>query len=244
MNKSIVIVFFFFLTTTSFSQDEFCETIVVQGKSMISMTPEIVNFNINFTVKDSSFVRCSELALEKINEIKNQFIENDIDTNLVKTISYYVREEMRYDERIRQQISDGYIAGIPLSVKSRLDNPTSNKIFEVIKNNFKSNLNISFELSENQIKKIKDELIKLAVEDATSKAKTLTESLNIELGSINKIQYGDPNFIRNFTRSNYDLVSSMQLETLSSTAQINFNTLTPAEIVMSTNVMLAWSIKK
>lgn len=82
------------------------------------MRPEIVHFNINFTVKDSSYVKCSELALEKIGEIRNEFIENDIDTSLIKTILH--KGKIKYDERGREQVFDGYIAGIPVSIKRNL----------------------------------------------------------------------------------------------------------------------------
>lgn len=227
----------------SFSQAEFCETIVTEGKAEISMVPEIVNFHINFSVKDTSFVKCSELALLKINEIKNQFIKNEIDTSLIKTISFYIREELEYNERARKHIFAGYTATIPVSITTKLNDPESNKIFEIVKDNFKSNLNISFKLSENQINKIKDEIIELAVLDAISKAKAITKSLNIKIGKVSKIQYGDPKMIRNFTRSNYDLVSSMQLASMASEVAGNFNTLTPAKVTMSTNVMLAWEIE-
>lgn len=90
---------------------------------------------------------------------------------------------------------------------------------------------------------MKDELIKLAIEDATAKARTLTESLDmdIKLGSILKIQYGDPQLIRNFTGASSDLVSSRQLQ-LTSATQVNFNALTPAAIEMTS--MLAWNIEK
>jgi len=242
MKKSITIVLLSILSITSFSQDEFCEAIVTEGEARIRMTPGIVRFNINLEIKDTSFVKCAELALQKISDIKNQFAENDIDTTLIKTISYSVREEMAYDEKVRRQVFVGYIAGIPVSVKTELNNPAANKIFEIIKKNFKSNLDISFELSEAQKNKIKDELIRLAVQDATSKAKVLTESLHVKLGEISKVQYGEPQQIRNFTRSNYDLVSSPQLTGANESMKMNFNTLTPAEIVMSTNVMLAWRI--
>ena len=224
-----------------FSQEDFNQTIVVEGKSKINVTPVIVNFRVDFSEKDSSFIRCSDLAIQKIADIKSLFSENKIDTSLIKTINYSIREEKEFDEQQRKPVFVGYVATIPVNIKTEINNPNTALIFDLIKNNFDSNLNIFFELSDDQVAKIKKELIKLAVQDAKGKARELGKNLNIELGDIAKVQYGEPNLIGNLTRSNYDLSSSMKLEAMSSVA--NFNTLTPADIQMSTNVIIAWKIK-
>lgn len=189
----------------SFSQDPFCETIVIQGQSSVKQTPELVVFFIEFTVRDTNFEQCANLALQKIESVKSQFIKNDLEEDLVKTVNYSISEENKPDNRSGQQIFIGYRARIPLSIKTNVSNPDASKIFEIIKSNFRSNFRINFELSENQIENIKEKLIELAVQDATSKAEILAENLNVKLGRISKIQYGDSQMVRDFTRSNYNL---------------------------------------
>jgi uncharacterized protein YggE len=231
---------FILFTVFSFSQDPFCETVVIQGQSSVKQTPELVAFFIEFTVLDTNFEQCANLALQKIKSVKSQFIENDLEEELVKTINYSISEENRHDSRSGQQIFIGYRAHIPLSIKTNVSDPNASKIFELIKSNFKSNFRINFELSENQIENIKEKLIELAVQDATSKAEILAKNLNVKLGRISKIQYGDPQMVRDFTRSNYNLISSVQL--MSEIIKADINTLTPVEIEMRTSVMLAWEI--
>jgi uncharacterized protein YggE len=229
--------------TVLFAQDPFCETIVVEGKSSIKMVPEIISFHIQFTLKNQDYTECQELALKKIEKIKSDFKKNNIDQDLIKTLNFSVRELTRRIPETGEQIFVSYQAQIPMLIRTEYSNEEVPKIFELIKNNFKSDVNINFDLSEAQVNAMKKKLIELAIEDAKSKASLLVENLDYQLGKVSKIQYGDPQKIRNFTRTNYDLITSHQLEALSSTSRISPDVLTPAKIEMRTNVMLAWEIE-
>lgn len=242
--KQLIISVLFIVTNVAvlFAQDPFCETIVVEGKSSVKMVPEIISFHINFTLKNQDYSECQELALEKIEKIKSDFRKNDIDQDLVKTLNYSVRELTRRIPETGKQVFVSYKAHIPMLIKTEYSNAEVPKIFELIKDNFKSDVRINFDLSETQIEAMKEKLIELAIEDAISKANLLVENLNYKLGDVTKIQYGEPRKIRNFTRTNYDLITSQQLEAMSSTSRISPDVLTPAKIEMRTNVMLAWKI--
>jgi uncharacterized protein YggE len=228
--------------TTLFSQDSFCETIVVEGKSSVKMVPEIISFHINFTLKNQDYSECQELALGKIEKIKSDFRKNDIDQDLVKTLNYSVRELTRRIPETGEQVFVSYQAHIPMLIKTEYSNAEVPKIFELIKDNFKSDVRINFDLSETQIEAMKEKLIELAIEDAISKANLLVENLDYKVGDVTKIQYGEPRKIRNFTRTNYDLITSQQLEAMSSDVRVSPDVLTPAKTEMRTNVMLAWEI--
>lgn len=241
MKKFIALILFAAISFPVFSQDNFCESIVVEGKSSVKMAPEIITFNINFSVKDTNYSRCAELALQKIEEVKSQFINNGIDEKLIKTINYSVREEREHDQILGKQVFIGYRADIPVLIKTEVTNPLNDQIFEIIKMNFQANFRLNFELSPAQVEMIKKELIQLAVKDAKSKAEILAESAEVELGEISKIQYGEPQSIRNFTRSNYDLLHSTTLAGISTKAGIT--TLTPPKAEMRTSVMIAWEIE-
>ena len=207
------------------------------------MAPEIITFNINFSVVDSNYIKCAEMALQKIESVKSYFIENYIDKDLIKTNDYSIVEQREYDQISRKQVSKGYRANIPIFIKTEVDNPKNNQIFEIIKSNFQSNFNINFHLSEIQIETIKEKLIELAVEDAKSKAQLLAKNSNVKLGKIGKIQYGEPRAIRNFTHSNYELINSSQLETMSSDRKLRITVLNPVKKEMRTSVMIAWMIE-
>lgn len=240
MKKPFLLFLILAIAIPVFSQDNFCESIVVEGKSSVKMAPEIITFNINFSVKDTNYTKCADLALQKIERVKSQFIHNGIDKELIKTINYSIREEREHDRNLGKQVFKGYRADIPILIKTKVDNKQNDQIFEIIKNNFQADFRLNFELSPVQIEKIKKELIDLAVKDAKSKAQLLTQSAGVKLGQISKIQYGEPQSIRYFTRANYDLLHSSQLE--SSSTKIGITALTPPDAEMRTTVMLSWKI--
>lgn len=241
MKKIIVLILFTAIYFPVFSQDNFCESIIVEGKSSVKMEPEIITFNINLSVKDTNYTQCAELALQKIEGVKSEFIKNGIDEKLIKTTNYSIREEREHDRNSGKQIFVGYRADIPVLIKTEVNNPLNDQIFEIIKTNFQADFRLNFELSPVQIEMIKKELIQLAVKDAKSKAEILAESAEVELGEISKIQYGEPQSVRNFTRSNYELRNSITLAGMSTKAGIT--TLTPPKSEMRTSVMIAWDIE-
>jgi uncharacterized protein YggE len=240
--KNLVLLFVFTLVTSfAFSQDPYGATIIVEGKSSVKMAPELITFNINFSVSDTNYTHCANLALEKIEKIKAQFTTNGIDKELIKTVNYSIREEREHDRNLGRQVFKGYRADIPILLKTKVNNPQNDQIFEIIKNNFQADFRLNFVLSPDQIVTIKEELITLAVEDAKSKAQLLAKSAGVKLGKITKIQYGEPQTIRNMTNARYDLLHPSQLE--SGLSKSLSNSFTPIDIEMRTSVMLAWEIE-
>lgn len=238
----IILTLISFLTLNLNAQDSFCEAVVVEGKSSVKQIPELISFSISLSARDTNYTKCTELALEQIERVKSEFTKNNIDNKLIQTVNFSIREEREYDPISRKQVFKGYRATIPIQIKTKVDYSKNNLIFEILKNNFKANFNLNFSLSPKQIEDVKKELIDLAVKDAKTKAKQLAESADIILGKVLKIQYGEPQTIRNFTRSNYELRSSkLQADTNSNT--INIESINPIEIEMQTSVMLSWKIE-
>lgn len=237
-----------FLTLISFislnvhAQDSFCEAVIVEGKSSVKQIPELITFSISLSARDTNYTLCTELAVEQIEKVKSEFTKNGIDTDLIQTVNFSVREEKEYDPITRKQVFKGYRATIPILIKTKVDYSKNNQIFEIIKNNFNANFNLNFNLSPNQIEAVKKELIDLAVKDAKAKAKQLAKSADIKLGKVSKIQYGEPQTIRNFTRTNYELRHSRAVDE-TATSTMNIESLNPVEIEMQTNVMVSWRIE-
>lgn len=237
----LFINFILFISLNSYSKDNSNKTIAVEGNGKISLTPSIVNFRINLVVEDTVYAKCVEKSLDKIEKIKTLFKQYDIDSTLIKTTSFNIRENNRYDNRLNKEIFLGYSAQIPITIKIDIDNPKTSQIFEIVKNNIESRLDIEFELSKVQMENARNELIEYAIKDAREKAQNIVEDLNLDLGKIIKIQYGEPEKIRNFTHSNYNLYTSERMVAVS--AKQPLKTLTPTEIEMTTFVMIAWKIK-
>jgi len=241
MKHLVFVIFFTSHLVSALAQDPFCETIISQGKSSVIQVPEIISFYVEFELNDQDYDRCTNLALGKIDTFKMKLKEIGIDEDLVKTASYSIQEITDRDMRTRELIHLGYKARIPIVIKMEVVDPYADDIFELLKSTFKSEIRINFELSPEQKEKAKESLLTLAVNDAKSKAEILASSLNIELGKVIKVQYGDPEVIRNFTRSYNDLRSTERMIAASS-VRSNITTLTPPEIGMVASVVLAIEI--
>lgn len=242
MRHFVILFLCIVISNTAFSQDPFCEAIVTQGKASYKQNPETISFHIDFRVMDKDYDKCTNTALKKIDSLKIKFRENKIDENLILTSSYSISETSARDNRTNKQVHTGYQARIPIYIRTQVDDPSADKIFELVKSTLKTDVKINFELSPSQIDEVKETLISMAVEDATSKAKILTKNLEVQLGKILKVQYGDILAIRNFTNTNYELRSIRQ-RNVSAVSRVSITTLKPHPIEMTTEVMLAWEIE-
>jgi len=242
MKHLIFLLLTAFHVVSGIAQDPFSETLISQGKSTVKQVPEIISFSVQFELRNQDYDKCTSLALGKIDTFKMKLRENGINEDLIKTASYSIQEITDRDNRTRELIHLGYQARIPIIIKLEVTNPKADDIFELLKSTFKSEIRISFELSPEQKEKAKESLLTLAVDDAKSKAEILASSLDIQLGKVIKVQYGDPEVIRNFTRSYNDLRSTERMMAASSVSRSNITTLTPPEVSMVASVVLAFEI--
>ena len=243
MKKIFLILSIIFIATIAFSQTVISENpkITVEGKSQVKLIPEELWFNVTLNVKDAGYRTCSDLAVQKLAQIKSLFTENGIESELIKTQNYSIREIQRHDPEQRKMISDGYQATIPLTVRTKRDYSKNDLIFKLIKDNLESNFNLNFSLSEEQIKNAKEELIKLAVNDAKEKAGIIAKASGIELGKISHIQYGEPTMIGAYNPPNLRMVGAMmKMDAESDIVEL----LEPDEVSMGTNIIISWSISE
>jgi uncharacterized protein YggE len=224
-----------------FSQNPDCNTILTQGKSSIKQTPEDITFSVELEVRDMDYVKCADLAIQKIDTFKILFEENGLDPSLIKTTSYRIDEMIEIENRTQQRILRGYRASIPIQIRGKVNDSSTSKIFELLTSSTKSRLRINFELSSIQMEEIKEELLSLAIEDATTKANILAGNLKIKLGKVKMVQYGDPKLIRNFNQLNNELRTE-RLMSASSVSRSNISSLSPPDINMVADVVIAWEI--
>jgi uncharacterized protein YggE len=241
MKKIILSLAVMLFAFGSFAQNNQNGIITVEGKSSVKLAPEEISFTVNFSVKDENYKQCAEMSVEKIDKIKKLFIKNGIDEELIKTNSFAIHEVQKYDPQLRQSVFEGYEANIPVTIRTQKDYEKNDKIFELIKDNLQSNFNLNFALSEEQMEMVKEKLIQLAVEDAKQKATVIAQSANVQLGKIKSIQYGEPRMIGTFN-TNMELMNAEILPmTRNAKADIT-SVLSPNEIEMRTNIVIAWEI--
>jgi len=239
MKKIILGIAVLFFAATIYAQNSQASVLTVEGKSQVKLLPEEIWFNVTMSVKDNDYKTCAELATQKLAQIKSLFTDNGIDEKLIKTQNYSIREIQRHDPELRKMVSDGFQATIPLSIRTKRDYNKNDLIFKLIKDNLESNFNLNFSLSEEQIQKVKKELISLAVKDAKEKALIIEQASGVKLGEITNIQYGEPNLIDAYNPPNLRKAGVfMQSEAHDEIIDL----LEPNEIKMETNIIISWKI--
>ena len=241
MKKIILSLAIVFLTLGSFAQDKQNGLITVEGKSSIKLAPEDISFTVNFSVKDENYKQCAEMSVEKMDKVKKLFIKNGIDEELIKTNSFSIHEVQKYDPELRKSVFDGYEANIPVTIRTKKDYEKNDKIFELIKDNLQSSFSLNFALSEEQMETVKEKLIQLAVEDAKQKATIIAQSAGVDLGKIKSIQYGEPRMMGSFN-TNMELMRAETMPLMNAAKADITSVLSPDEIEMRTNIVIAWEI--
>ena len=242
MKKVVLFMLLIAFTAPIFAQQQINPQITVEGKSSVKLMPEEISFTVNLSVKDSNYSNCADLAVEKLEKIKALFVENGIEEELIKTSRYSIREIQRHDPQLRQMVSDGYEASIPLTIQTKRDYKKNDLIFTIIKENIESSFSLNFSLSDEQRDSVKEKLIDLAVQDARQKAIIIAKSANVELGTITSIQYGEPRMLRGFNANN-ELMMARALPAMAADSKIT-DVLSPDEIEMRTEIVMSWQISE
>jgi uncharacterized protein len=243
MKKLILGIAVLVIAAGSFAQNTPASLITVEGKSSIKLVPEELFFTVNLSVKDSNYDKCADMAVEKLSNIKQLFIDNGIDEDLLKSNSYSIREINKYDPQTRKQVFEGYEANIPLTVRTKRDYKKNDLIFTLIKNNLESNFNLNFSLSEEQMEDVKEKLIALAVKDAKEKAQWIAKASETTLGKIKNIEYGEPRQLRGIN-NRMELMSASVLADESMPSAKITEVLSPDEVEMRTNIVISWEIEQ
>jgi len=243
MKKINLVVAALLFAAAAFAQSAQVSLLTVEGKSSLKLIPEELFFTVNLSVTDSNYNQCADLAVEKLSHIKQLFIDNGIDEDLLKSNSYSIRELSKYDPQTRKQVFEGYEASIPLTIRTKRDYKKNDLIFTLIKNNLESNFNLNFSLSDEQMEEVKEKLIALAVQDAKEKAQWIAKAAETKLGVIKNIQYGEPRMIRGYNNNMELMTADIMPITREASAKIT-EVLSPNEVEMRTDIVISWQISE
>jgi len=186
--KFILLQILVFSCLSSFSQSSSNE-LKVQGESHFSATPEEMIVYIDVETKDSIYSICSEELLKRYNHLIEILTTGGIEKEIIKTRDLKIKENYDWEKGVR--IPRGFIGSINVILTLKYSPEKLNSIIGTLKNNDKKfTYTISFQLSEKQKNELLENSIKFAVEDATLKAKFISESLNLKLVGVKEINFG------------------------------------------------------
>lgn len=169
-------------------------TISVSGISTIEAMPDIIGVYFAVDTQGATSNEAADKNSEIVDSLINSLISKGFEREDIKTQSYSVYPE--YDYRTGTGKITGYRASHSLKVEISANE--SEKIGDVIDSGIDAGAGVSyinFELSQENQNKYKAEAMKLAAQDATSKAQGVAEGLNKKLGSLVSVSIDDYNYI-------------------------------------------------
>jgi len=171
----------------------YANTISVAGSATVKAMPDIIGIYFNIDTQGTTSNEAADKNSEIVDSLTNSLISKGFSKEDIQTQSYSVYPE--YDYRTGTGKITGYKATHSLRVEISANE--SEKIGDVIDSGIDAGAGISyinFELSQENQNKYKAEAMKLAAQDATSKAKGVAEGLGKKLGSLVSVSVNDYNY--------------------------------------------------
>ncbi len=168
--------------------------ISVSGQSTIEVMPDLIGIYFSIDTQGATSNEAADKNSQISDNLTNSLISKGFEKEQVQTQSYSVYPE--YDWRIGTGKITGYRA--IHSIKIELSSNDSEKIGDVIDSGIDAGAGVSyinFELSQENQNKYKAEAMKLAAQDATSKAKSVAEGLGKSLGSLVSVSVDNYNYV-------------------------------------------------
>jgi uncharacterized protein YggE len=237
MNRFALAVALSSITFFSFAQTEKNPPAVqVLGISKKMVTPDVAILSIMLTYKDMNFAQTTVGLNAKTKDVSRQIVSAGFKEADIKTTDYNIRVNRIY--RNDSYLDSGYVASQNVVVEFNYSKEKISKILTTFsKSKTPFELRFDFKLSDELKKKVNNDLIRLAVNDAKEKARILSESSGVKLKRILDIQYG-LGFNEYAPR---EAMYSMNAK-LASEADV-IEGFTPKEVELNDHVTMRWEIE-
>lgn len=191
MRKITLIAVGIFLSLQIYSQQKL-ETIDIIADASQMILPDIMQVNIDLKYKDKNEQQALDRLTTGINGQIQAILNSGFKKDEIKLHEFSI-EELSDWESNKSKVT-GYEAVqsitilLPIADKEKIDGLLNNLS---VNKNENISVKIDAKLSDELNNKIKKELIRKAISDASEKARIMGESLNIKLGRVKSVEYGD-----------------------------------------------------
>ena len=174
-------------------------TITFEGKGTVSSTPNIAEFTFNISAERDELKQARKEVTKKVDDIYNYLLkEKKLDKKDVKTTAYNIRPNYDYISEGRfggKRVFRGYEVSHTTSVKIKNIDDTSEIISAVSDKKPSYVSNLTFKIDDEDMQKLQDESIAIAIANAKKRAKDIALKTNTKLGKIQSI-YIERNYNR------------------------------------------------
>ncbi len=162
-------------------------SITVEGVSTVKAIPDVISINFDIETKGTSSIEAKDANNKVYDDLIEAMIILGFDKEDVKTVSFNVYPNTYWDNG--KEKTDGYKASHYLKVE--LNSTQTDMLSEVIDAGVNAGAGISyinFELSQKSQNEYKAEALKLASEDAVTKADAIASGFGKNAGKLLSVQ--------------------------------------------------------
>ncbi len=218
------------------------KAITVKGVGKVSASPDFVVLSMVLESQDLIYEKAMDDAAQNIEQLNTALEMVGFEKKSVKTTNFNVRTDYEY-KRTRngdnERVFNGYVVKHNLKVEFDFDSKRLAKTLSVVGSCLAHpQLTISFTVKDPTA--IKEEMLRLAVENAKRKAEILCDAAGKQLGDLLSIDYnwGELNI---YSDTRYDMEDSCLAAPM--TAKFAEIDIEPDDIDVSDSVTFVWEIK-
>ncbi len=193
MNKKIILLLLVLIGINfnqAKAQNNMNPHIQLKGESSIKILPDLGIFYIQISASAKTEAECNE-RLNKLNdELMKRLKTEGFTPEQIKLTNYSISAEWDYSNGKSKKT--GYKSYQDFRIDFKLDKKRILSVYNKLSENKSENVSINFgtDCSDELKKKTKNDLIVLAIKDATQKAQLIAETTGNKLGNMEFIRYG------------------------------------------------------
>lgn len=160
----------------------------VQGMDEFEAAPDVAKVRLGVTSvqKDAKLAQSENARIS--NQVRDALLQAGVRKNEIETTNYRLNKRTRWDRDLQRQVDDGYEAVNTVVVTTRELTMVGDLIDVAVRAGSNDVQGISFELSDEKERQVKNEALRRAVQNAREKAVALAQGAQVSLGGIRSIQ--------------------------------------------------------
>lgn len=220
----------FAITNLSNSDNEFKNTLKINGESKLTIAPNEAYIYFTIESKDLNSIISKGNVDSTWNNIKTKL---DAEKIKYETNNYTIQPNYVWNEKTKKSEIDGYVTRHSITITITDLEKINSSVDNIVVNNFTNIDSISFGISDEEESKLKAQLWSLAIKDAQETIKELTSEngLKIKENPISIMETG--NYYRPYYSMAYDSVSAVEMKA----------DITPKEQEVSLTLELTYELK-
>lgn len=165
-------------------------SLTVYGEAFTNIQPDEVLTRFHTEAKNMDYQRTVDLLGERSDQLLKTLRKLGYEPNDLKTSQFNVSKNYEYSNGIRKD--SGYVASQILQLKFSYQPDDLIKLINAVSGSSADpQISFSFQLSDQKMKQVKENLISEAVMDARRKADIITDASGTDIYGIKEIKYGN-----------------------------------------------------